>query len=147
MTMNEAKILESIKSEIQNAFKGLDPKFGSLETKFGSLETKFGSLETKFGSIETKFGSIETKFGSIETKFGSIETKFGSLETKFNSLEEQFRYQRADIIELKEKVIAAFDSSSRLPEVAHKVDEHGNRIEVLEQKSAVFKTAIENLSK
>jgi len=106
--MNEAKILEAIKS--------LDQKF-------------------------------EGKFDSLEGKFGSLEGKVDSLEIKFSSLEEQFQGQRADIIEIKEKVLAALDGNSSIPIITDKVEKHGRKIEALEQKVIVFDTVLRNLSK
>ena len=98
--------------------------------------------QNKSTQILSTLKRLDSGQNELRSDFKKLESGQNELQIGFNNLGRQFQGQRADIIKMKEEILGAFDGLSLVSNVSAKVELHEVRIKSLEQKSAVFETAL-----
>ena len=128
-------------------------QIGALQSKVGGLETKVDGLDVKVGGLETKVDGLDIKVGGLGNKVDDLYGKVSDLQN--HELKQDIRMDKMEsnlkqeITKFKDEILTSNDQLSKkmdkiLAETAShtaayqrhavKLDDHENRLKVLELK-------------
>ena len=81
-------------SDLDDALRPINGKFGNIDARFESIDARFDSIDAKFEGIEAKFEGIDARLESIDARLDAMDAKFDAkidsvhreLSGKFNTL-------------------------------------------------------------
>ena len=75
------------RSDLDDALRPINGKFGNIDARFDSIDARFDSIDAKFEGIDARLESIDARLDAMDAKFDAkIDSVHRELSGKFNTL-------------------------------------------------------------
>lgn len=148
---NETKILQILET-MQSNIAGIQSDISTIRSDITSVQSDIGTMRSDMTSVQSDISTMRTDITSAQSDITSLKDGQRNLELRLeNEAFAPIRILSENVIELGNRQASSDESikflASTMSTVAHKIDDHTERLERIEEKIESHDIQIEVLDR